>query len=129
MSQALFPKYRVLWMDPAERPDFTPPGVAHCCADMTAALEMRCDRHDDPFECADSLVSYSAVFDEYGLIVHDGGASSVLIAYCPWCGAKLPESRRDRWYDELEALGFEDPLGEEIPEPYRSAAWRLAKGA
>ena len=32
----------------------------------------------------------------YGLIIHDGGTSAVTIQFCPWCGSKLPASKRDR---------------------------------
>ncbi|WP_423212808.1 DUF6980 family protein [Mycobacterium talmoniae] len=41
-------------------------------------------------------------FTEYGLLIHDGGASSLAIAYCPWCGTKLPASERGRWFSQLE---------------------------
>ena len=27
--------------------------------------------------------------DLYGIPIHDGGASMVVIKYCPWCGTKL----------------------------------------
>jgi hypothetical protein len=70
------------------------------------------------------VIKYSPVFDEYGLIIHDGGSASYRILYCPFCGMKLPASKRDRWFDELEASGFENPsLDDDIPENYRSDAW------
>lgn len=90
---------------------------------MTSALNQRCDMHPDPFDCADNLLYYSSRFDEYGIIIHDGGASSSLIKYCPWCGTKLPESKRDEWFDKLEALGFDHPLLQDIPEEFTTAAW------
>ncbi len=126
MSSRLFPDFRVLWLDPGGLPpDFATPTVRHCCTQMTNALENDCAEHaDDPFACPDMLIAYSAVFDEYGLVVHDGGASTVLIGHCPWCGTRLPESQRDRWFDALEALGFDDPLVDPVPARYRSAAWR-----
>ena len=31
----------------------------------------------------------------YGLIIHDGGESFILIQFCPWCGKKLSHDRRD----------------------------------
>ena len=94
MSQRLFKMHRALWLDPAGTPrSFATASQPQCCEAMTQALTNDCDQHpDDPFGCADCLVSYSATFDEYGLIVHDGGASSVAIQFCPWCGQKLPES-------------------------------------
>lgn len=68
----------------------------HCCEMMTGAVNERCDVHPDPFDCADNLIYHSARDDEYGIIIHDGGSSFSVITYCPWCGAKLPESKRDR---------------------------------
>ena len=121
MSQGLYRSHRVLWMD------FAHPGATaadHCCADMAKAVANDCIEHaDDGFACADLLVAYSPVFDEYGLLIHDGGASMLLISHCPWCGTKLPGSARDRWFDELEAMGL-DPITDDIPDAYRSAEWR-----
>jgi len=40
----------------------------------------------------------------YGLYVHDGenghGASVIQIAYCPWCGTRLPD------IDEIDLSAF-----------------------
>jgi hypothetical protein len=62
---------------------------------MEEHLKFECSQHADAYECPDTLVSYSQQFDEYGVIVHDGGSSSIVIKYCPWCGTKLPESKRE----------------------------------
>ena len=128
MSQLLFRSRRVLWMDPAGPPPDRPdPALAHCCEEMRGALVNACEEHaGDAFACADMLICYSAAFDEYGLIVHDGGASSVTISNCPWCGTKLPPSRRDDWIDALEARGL-DPSDENLPPEFLSAAWRKPK--
>jgi hypothetical protein len=61
----------------------------HCCEQMEDRLKSDCPQHKNVFECPDTLVYYSAPSDEYGLIVHDGGSSYVVIEYCPWCGAKI----------------------------------------
>ncbi|WP_425349106.1 DUF6980 family protein, partial [Methylobrevis pamukkalensis] len=45
--------------------------------------------------------------------------------FCPFCGTKLPLSRRDDWIDEIEALGFTDFDDPAIPMKYASSAWRL----
>lgn len=90
---------------------------------MKRQFNMVCPLHEERWECSDKLVCYSPKFDEYGLVVHDGGSSSVRIEYCPWCGTKLPESKRDRWFDELERMGFNDPTDGNIPERYRSDEW------
>ena len=91
---------------------------------MTSAVESGCDQHGDRWDCPDALVTYSAKFNEYGLMIHDGGSSSIRIFYCPWCGAKLPESDRERWFKELEEIGIADPAEGQIPEIYTDERWR-----
>ncbi|KXO98382.1 DUF6980 family protein [Tsukamurella tyrosinosolvens] len=59
---------------------------------MAAQVEFACDRHPELADCPDSLIKRSTTFGEYGIRVHDGGSSWVTIAYCPWCGTKLPQS-------------------------------------
>ena len=82
-----------------------------------------CDDHPDPTDCPDALVSYSARFDEYGVRIHDGGSSSLLISFCPWCGASLPASRRDEWFTTLEGMGFDDPWEQDLPSEFTTDAW------
>jgi len=86
----------------------------HCCEWMRDEIARRCADHGDRFECPDALVEYTDRFDEYGLIIHDGGTSVRAIEFCPWCGSTLPESKRDRWFKELEALGINDPGEQQI---------------
>jgi hypothetical protein len=90
---------------------------------MEESLSLTCDIHQDVFSCPDVLINYLPKFNEYGLIVHDGGTSVIAINYCPWCGAALPESKRDEWFDSLEKLGFDNPANQEIPKEYDSDAW------
>lgn len=94
----------------------------HCCETMTHYANVDCDQHDDPFACPDSLITFDARFQEYGLIVHDGGTSAITIAFCPWCGRRLPNSQRDRWFDALERRGI-DPGEDEIPAVFRDDRW------
>jgi hypothetical protein len=91
--------------------------MKHCCHRMREELNKSCRAHLNPFECADTLVGYVPKYDEYGLIVRDGGSSMVGIAFCPWCGASLPESRRDEWFDELERRGI-DPRTDGVPPEF-----------
>jgi hypothetical protein len=42
-------------------------------------------------DCPDCLIDYWPDTQTYGLMIHDGGNSVIVISYCPWCGAKLPE--------------------------------------
>jgi len=96
---------------------------------MAAHLSQECDQGEDPFECPDNVIYWSPPFDEYGLIIHDGGASYMVLEHCPWCGTKLPESKRDVWFSELQGLGFTSPLSEDVPEPYTTDAWYRRSGA
>ena len=68
MSQRLFSKYRVLWMEPqGPLASFARTGDKHCCSDMRDALANACAEHaDDPFECGNMLLSFSPTFAEYG---------------------------------------------------------------
>lgn len=124
MSSELFAGKRLLWMPMMVSWSQPSLSTAFCCETMTRALAFTCTQHADPFECPDSLVIYNEVFDEYGLIVHDGGPSYVSIDFCPWCGTRLPESQRDRWFDETEAKGFTD---ETTPPEYGTGQWRRPK--
>jgi hypothetical protein len=69
---------------------------------MSEALKVNCDIHSNKFECPDTIISYTKKFNEYGIIIHDGGTSSIRIRYCPWCGTKLPESTRNAYFDKIE---------------------------
>jgi hypothetical protein len=89
---------------------------------MDYDLGQQCDQHFDRYDCPDMLIGYTPEYREYGLIVHDGGHSTVVIAYCPWCGTQLPASLRDEWFDRLDRLGL-DPGDPATPEPMRSDAW------
>jgi len=95
----------------------------HCCNEMSEMVTYTCDRHPDRFDCPDCLINYSPMFDEYGIIIHDGGTAVSSINFCPCCGSRLPDSKRDLWFEELAALGFDDPFEEEIPEQYLTDAW------
>ena len=95
----------------------------YCCAMMTAQIAHHCEQHADVFACPDALIVYTPQFDKYGIIIHDGGSASITIHYCPWCGTTLPDSKRDRWFAELAALGFDDPVMQPIPEAFMSDAW------
>lgn len=89
---------------------------------MRRNVEAVCGQHPDRHDCPDCLVEYVDHLREYGLIIHDGGTSSLQIRFCPWCGARLPETLRDRWFEELARRGI-DPWEDEIPESFRSSAW------
>jgi hypothetical protein len=71
-----------------------PPGV--CCDAMAAHLSQPCEQHADPFDCPDNVIYWSPALDEFGLIIHDGGTSYIVVKHCPWCGKTVPPSNRDR---------------------------------
>ena len=84
-----------------------------CCVQMTESIQET------------KSVRYDERFDEYDLLCSDDNISVLSIKYCPWCGKKLPPSQRDRWFDELEKIGYKNPLGEEnVPIEYQSSKWR-----
>ena len=60
---------------------------------MAAQLAMSCDIHQ-PEECPDFIVGYFQSTRDFGLRIHDGGTSMILIDFCPWCRTQLrPDSR------------------------------------
>jgi len=93
----------------------------HCCLEMAIQISnpnTMPDGEDDH----DIIMNYNEIFDEYGIPIYDGGTSVIGIKFCPWCGSKLPESKRDEWFNELGEMAFEDDLSK-IPEKYKSARW------
>lgn len=70
-------------------------------------------------------IGYASIFDEYYL-ARSGGESWQLISHCPFCGVRLPRSRRDQFFEEVDRLGILYELGddlERLPTAYRSDAW------
>jgi hypothetical protein len=60
---------------------------------MRSNVESQCGRHPNRHDCPDALIDFWPATRTYGLMVHDGGASVIVISYCPWCGIKLPEQQ------------------------------------
>lgn len=74
-------------------------------------------------QVADKVVRFDERYVQYDLTVRDDGEVLQQIDFCPWCATRLPESLREKWFDELEAMGI-DPMRDPIPEPYQSSEWR-----
>lgn len=89
---------------------------------MANQLTWYCEQHPNLEDCADVLITHNQRFDEYEIAHRHGDSSVTTIQYCPWCGVKLPESKRDRWFAELAAKGFDDPANQDIPDNYRTGA-------
>ncbi len=66
--------------------------TASCCERMAYDLSQTCDLHADRAACPDAMIAQ--VRGGFGLFVRDGedgyADSTIEIAYCPWCGTKLP---------------------------------------
>lgn len=86
--------------------------TTHCCPSMAAAID-------------DSAVPVIFIpkFREYGLQILDGGTSFQVLNFCPWCGARLPPSLRDRWFDEMERMGLDPSNPDAIPDEYKDHHW------
>jgi hypothetical protein len=93
--------------------------LTYCCDSIKLHLEQYFKEPNS----VDSVIKYVAPFDEYGIPISDGGSSFIHVNYCPWCGAKLPPSKRDEWFKRLEDLGYESPLTDEVPEAFKSSDW------
>lgn len=94
---------------------------------MIKKIEFCCENMNNNIN-DNQMIYYSEVFDEYGINVLEDNCSYILIDFCPWCGKKLPMSKRDRWFAELEEKGFENPLFEEnIPDNYKTREWWKSK--
>ncbi len=89
------------------------------CCDMMAR-NVSCEGND---VFGNKTIFYSKRFDEYMLPCSE--SSGICIEYCPWCGRKLPESKRERWFEELDQLGIDFSLldTEQVPEAYLSDQW------
>jgi hypothetical protein len=59
-----------------------------CCDELEEHLNWSCDMHDDPYDCPDAVILRSSR-GQYGLPIHYGGRSYIVIGFCPWCGADL----------------------------------------
>jgi hypothetical protein len=93
-----------------------------CCNSMSEHLAHCTSKNNDCY------INYIAVFDEYGIPIHDGGSSYIVIQYCPWCGSSLPDSKRESWFDELEKLGINKPFEHpSIPEEFKDSTWWRVK--
>ena len=93
-----------------------------CCMDMQAHVRIVTE-HTARLSRGEAI-SYLPKFHEYGIPCGDGH-SHIVINYCPWCAKTLlPASLRERWVDELTAMGYADPLFDEtIPEAYKTDHW------
>jgi len=81
-----------------------------------------CERMRHAVESGEIPITYTPKFREFGVKVLDGGTSTVELLFCPWSGDRLPESLRDRWFEELERRGI-DPVGPDVPAEFLDDRW------
>ncbi|HZV68682.1 MAG TPA: hypothetical protein VFG10_04030 [Saprospiraceae bacterium] len=93
----------------------------HCCLMMALQISQP-NTMPDGKDDHDIIMNYNEIFDEYGIPIYDGGTSVLQIMYCPWCGNKLPVSKRDQWFEKFGELAYEDD-NSKIPDQYRSDQW------
>lgn len=101
--------------------------VNFCCDDMKSNTYFIYEKKAYNNDINSNVIYYSSRFNEFGIPIKDGlngmATSYILISHCPWCGKKLPDSRRDSWFNELEKLGFDTPLSQDIPKEFNSSEW------
>ena len=89
----------------------------HCCAEMSEQVNMASPGAESPLRgSTDKRIYWSPVFNEYGLICQPS-AEILQIHHCAFCGSRLPESRRDEWFERLEKEGWKiwgDPIQSEL---------------
>lgn len=72
-------------------------------------------------------VVYNPKFREYDIELEDSEVRQG-IYFCPWCGAALPGSLRNEWFEMLDELGLEPEDESEIPIQMKSDRWWVEKG-
>ncbi len=43
--------------------------------------------------------------------------------HCPWCGMRVPKSKRDEWCERLVELGYDQPFAQDVPPELETDAW------
>jgi hypothetical protein len=81
--------------------------MTYCCKALWEQAHRQCGDHPDPSDCPDVLIAAPENGAEFGIRIHDGGSSFVVIRYCPWCGAQLPRregGERDETIADSQSL-------------------------
>lgn len=61
-----------------------------CCDMMNRKMDEVCPTHGR--DCVDVIMDRLKTGPNagcFGIPIHDGGSSLIMINYCPWCGTKL----------------------------------------
>ena len=97
----------------------------HCCLNMAWFISKPIESES---QGANPVIAWISQLDEYRIEISREGNKSTLIYYCPWCGAKLPESKQRLWYETLYKLGYSDPSEQIIPREFNSDKWWRKNG-
>lgn len=77
----------------------------YCCVDMAYRLV-----EDKRVKGKKDIINYDCVITYYrkenvcGIPIHDGGNSFIQINFCPWCGKKQPDPRREQTDESGESV-------------------------
>ena len=94
----------------------------HCCAEMTSQVNTTSVLGASALGgSTDQRVYWSPVFEEYGLLCQPS-TEILRIQFCPFCGVKLPDSRRTEWLARLERTGWKE-WGDQIPQELLVHGW------
>jgi hypothetical protein len=87
-----------------------------------------CDELKDIIQNDETHFYYNKKYREFVINYKEGfGGGVQLVNYCPWCGTKLIDELSDRWFQELEKLGFDEPFDQEIPEEFKTDEWWIRR--
>ena len=86
------------------------------------SIDLCCEQMRHAIESEEVPILYIPKYREFGIRILDGGTSYIVLEFCPRCGAKLPKSLRDAWFDALEQRGI-DPTGSNIPPEFTDERW------
>jgi hypothetical protein len=102
-----------------EAKEYNPKELHHC-------LELCSELLNDG-----SLLHYSPKYREYGLRIPKT-TGYMLMNFCMFCGKKLPESVRDKWFDILEKeYELESPMEQDkkkVPRDFWTDEWWKKRG-
>ena len=98
-----------------------------CCENMKSHVFLKCENvvaTDGDWD--DKPIWYYSKLDEFCIPHPDlvGGFFSgvITITHCPWCGKKLPESKRDKWIERLQDMGI-NPFCDCVPDEFMTSEW------
>ncbi|MBY8855334.1 hypothetical protein K7711_02450 [Nocardia sp. CA2R105] len=95
----------------------------HSGVEMSPELRRHSCEGMDAWLGDDSIpIGYDPKFREYYISIPEQ-ESRIVIKHCPWCGALLPTSLRDEWFDRIFDMDLDGPEDARIPQNMQSDAW------